>query len=50
MKNLDMILFLWLRRLDSQRSLDVALKWLGSHRHSRLEILLAFDNHAVTRL
>ena len=36
--------------LWSQRLLDVALKWFGSHRHSWLEILLAFYNHAIAQL
>ena len=34
----------------SERLLDVALKRLGSHRDSRLEVLLAFDGHTVTGL
>jgi hypothetical protein len=34
--------------ISSQWSLDIALKWLGLYRHSRPEILLAFDDDAVT--
>src|ERR1700746_43484 len=46
MKNLDIIRFLCVRA--SQRSLDITLKWLVSHGHSRPEVLLTFDNHAFT--
>src|SRR3984885_6593945 len=51
MKNFDMAFdsFAFLA-IGIQRLLDIALEWLGLYRHSRPEILLAFDNHAVALL
>src|SRR5271156_3049640 len=50
MKNLDIIPSLCALGLNLEQSLNVALEWLGLYRHSRPEILLTFDNHAVARL
>jgi hypothetical protein len=51
MKNFDMAFDSFaLLAMGIQRLLDVVLEWLGLYRHSRPEILLAFDNHALARL
>src|ERR1700733_3420272 len=50
MKNFDMAFDSFTVGNQSRLLLDIAFEWLGSNRHSRLEILLAFDNHAVARL
>src|ERR1700720_2121142 len=47
MKNLDMFLAPF---RHWSLCLNVALEWLGSHRHSRFQVLLAFDNHAFAGL
>src|ERR1700730_1618983 len=51
MKNFDMAFDSFaLLAIGIQRLLDIVLEWLGLYRHSRPEILLAFDNHAVALL